>query len=83
MPAGKIKNIKVWNMGTEYLSGPDGEYDKSKPELWVKLEGSETSNGGPKEGSVYSITFDGSGSEPPSLKFTVRFAGIGYQFNKA
>jgi hypothetical protein len=83
MPVRKINDIKVWNMGTQYLSGKDGEYDAETSQLWVKQEGSEKLNGGPVEGTVYSITFTGSGSNPPSLKFKGRFAGVGYEFQKA
>ena len=76
----KITNITVKSLvGTRVLTGPNGDYDADKRELWVKLEGSREENGGPQEGVEYTITFTGEGS-PVTLKYKGRFAGVGYEF---
>ncbi|TRU73114.1 hypothetical protein [Microcystis aeruginosa] len=80
MAANKITNINVKSaLGTQVLTGTNGDYDSDKSELWVTQEGSKEYNGGPQAHTSYTITFTGNGS-PQTLPFKGRFAGVGYEF---
>lgn len=80
LKATKLTNLVVASaVGTVVLRGPDGEYDDENGALWVKPTGSRKENGGPQEGTTYTISFDEDGS-PKSLPFKGYFAGVGYEF---
>lgn len=76
----KLTNLVVSTpIGTVVLTGTNGEYDDEKGVLWVNVEGSQKQNGGPQEGTTYTISFSENGS-PKSLPFKGYFAGVGYEF---
>jgi hypothetical protein len=80
LKATTLTNLVVASaVGTVVLRAPDGAYDDEKGALWVKPTGSRKENGGPQEGTTYTISFDEDGS-PKSLPFKGYFAGVGYEF---
>lgn len=76
----KLTGLKVTaSDGTVVLTGPNGEWDSDRQTLYVNLAGSQLKNGGPQEGTSYSISFNEEGS-PKDLPYGGYFAGVGYDF---